>query len=185
MPTRTEGAGITGSDLKQKESTMVTEVLRPKSGDKMQLSTRKLHLIALFEGLKGILVLLAGFGILMLIHPNLHHGAAQIIEMFHLNPARHYPRIFIDLTERVSDAKLRALAVGAALYAAGRIIEAVGLWFRTRWALWFGAVSGGAFLPLEIFELFKGVSWVKVILIVINAAMVWVLLQSLRKQQNH
>jgi len=150
----------------------------------VQLSRRKLHLIAMFEGLKGILVLLAGFGILMLIHPNLHHGAAQIIEMFHLNPARHYPRIFIDLTERTSDAKLEALAVGAALYAAARFIEAIGLWFRAKWALLFGAISGGAFLPLEVFELFKGVSWLKVVLVVINAAMVWVLLQSLRKEHN-
>jgi uncharacterized membrane protein (DUF2068 family) len=154
------------------------------TGDKMQLSTRQLHLIALFEGLKGILVLLAGFGILMLIHPNLHDGAARIIEMFHMNPARHYPRVFIDLMERMSDAKLRVMAVGAAIYAASRIIEATGLWFRRTWALWFGAVSGGAFLPLEIFELFKGVSWIKVVLVVLNAAMVWVLLQSLRKQQN-
>ena len=164
---------------------MIKGVFPRHTRDKMQRSTRKLHLIALFEGLKGMLVLLAGFGILMLIHPNLHHGAARIIEMFHMNPARHYPRVFIDLTERISDAKLRTMAAGAAIYAASRIIEATGLWFGRNWALWFGAVSGGAFLPLEIFELFKGVSLVKVVLVVLNAAMVCVLLQSLRKQQKH
>lgn len=55
-----------------------------------------LHIVALFEGAKGMLVLLAGFGLLALIHKDVHDVAARLIANFHLNPASRYPRIFLD-----------------------------------------------------------------------------------------
>jgi uncharacterized membrane protein (DUF2068 family) len=65
-----------------------------------------LHIVALFEAAKGVLVLLAGFGLLVLIHKNVHDIAARLIANFHFNPASHYPRIFLDLLERLNDHKL-------------------------------------------------------------------------------
>ena len=55
--------------------------------------TNGLHIVALFEGAKGVLVLLAGFGLLALIHKDVHVIAARLIANFHLNPANHYPRV--------------------------------------------------------------------------------------------
>ena len=49
--------------------------------------TKGLHIVALFEGAKGVLVLLAGFGLLALIHKDIHEIAARLIVNFHFNPA--------------------------------------------------------------------------------------------------
>jgi uncharacterized membrane protein (DUF2068 family) len=98
--------------------------------------------VALFEGAKGILVLLAGFGLLSFIHKDIHGAAVRLVEHAHLNPASHYPRIFLDLTERITDTRLWSLALRAATYAVVRLIEAVGLWLRKSWAEWFAILTG-------------------------------------------
>ncbi|MCZ7627423.1 MAG: DUF2127 domain-containing protein [Candidatus Methylomirabilis sp.] len=46
----------------------------------------------------------------------------------------------------------------AAGYASVRFVEAYGLWLERRWAEWFAAVSGGIYIPFEIYELLYGES---------------------------
>lgn len=142
-------------------------------------SNRGLHVVALFEGAKGILVLLAGFEVLSFVHRDLHAAIARLVTHFHLNPASHYPRIFLDLTERIDDRQLWALAAGALFYAMVRLAEAAGLWFRRGWAEWFGALTGGIYIPVELYELARGVTWPKVTLLAVNAGVVGYLLKVL------
>ena len=52
---------------------------------------RGLHIVALFEGAKGVLVLLVGFELLTFIHEDSHEAALRLVEHIHLNPAGHYP----------------------------------------------------------------------------------------------
>lgn len=54
-----------------------------------------IRVAAVFEAAKGILVLFAGSGLLMLIHKDVHSVAEQFVRHLHLNPAKHYPRIFL------------------------------------------------------------------------------------------
>jgi uncharacterized membrane protein (DUF2068 family) len=130
-----------------------------------------LRLVAIFEGGKGVLVLLTGFGLLSLIHKDIHHAAALLVQHLHLNPASHFPRIFLDLSEKISDASLWAMAAAAMAYALVRLAEAVGLWLQRRWAEWFGALTGGIYIPLEIYELLQGITWPRVTVLVVN---VWI-----------
>jgi len=131
-----------------------------------------LRVVSLFEAAKGLLVLLAGFGLLAYIHKDLHLAAEHLVRRFHLNPARHYPRIFLDLADNVTDAQLWLLALAALLYALFRFVEAYGLWLQRRWAEWFGLVAGGIYVPLEIFEVMRKVTWPRVALLIVNTAIV-------------
>jgi uncharacterized membrane protein (DUF2068 family) len=140
-----------------------------------------LHVVALFEGAKGILVLLAGFGLLSFIHKDLHGAAVRLVEHAHLNPASHYPRIFLDLTEQITDARLWSLALGAATYAVVRLIEAVGLWLRKSWAEWFAILTGVLYIPIEIFEVARSVTWPRVTVLVVNLGVVGYLLLVLQR----
>lgn len=144
--------------------------------------TGGLRAVALFEGAKGILVLLAGFGLLSYIHKDLHHAALRLVEHLHLNPARHYPRIFIDLMERVTDSQLWILAASALAYSGVRFIEATGLWLEKKWAEWFGVLTGGIYIPVEIYEVAIGASWPKVTLLAVNIGVVSYLLYALGRQ---
>lgn len=131
-----------------------------------------LRIVSIFEAAKGLLVLLAGFGVLAYIHTDLHFAAEHLVRHFHLNPASHYPRIFLDLSDHVTDVQLWLLALSALVYATVRFVEACGLWLQRRWAEWFGLVAGGIYVPLEIFEVMRKVTWPRVTLLIVNTVIV-------------
>jgi uncharacterized membrane protein (DUF2068 family) len=131
-----------------------------------------MRLVAVFEAGKGALVLLAGLGLLTLIHRDVQAVAEHIVRMGHLNPASHYPQIFIEAASRVTDGRLWAMAAAAGMYSVVRMVEAYGLWHERRWAEWFALVAGGMYLPLEIFELFHRFTWVKVGVLTTNVLIV-------------
>ena len=72
----------------------------------------------------------------------------------------------------MNNTRLWLLAAGASLYSGLRFIEAYGLWHERAWAEWLGVISGGLYLPLEIYELMVGVTLIKVVLFVINVLIV-------------
>jgi uncharacterized membrane protein (DUF2068 family) len=133
---------------------------------------RGLRIVAVFEAAKGLIVLLAGFGLLRYVHRDLHLAAEGLVRHFHLNPASRYPRIFLDLADHVADAQLWLLAFFALFYAVARLVEAYGLWLQRRWAEWFGLLAGGIYVPIEVFEIVRGVTWPKAVLLIVNIGVV-------------
>ncbi|GFO67260.1 membrane protein [Geomonas limicola] len=131
-----------------------------------------LRIVALFEALKGVLVLLVGCGLLTFIHKDLHDAAMHLVRVLHLNPAKHYPSIFIDAANKVTDLQLWMIALSALLYATVRLVEAYGLWRQMQWAEWFGLLSGAMYIPLEIFEASREFTWPRVTVLVVNLAVV-------------
>ena len=128
-----------------------------------------LRIVSLFEAAKGLLVLLTGFRLLAYIHKDLHLAAERLVRHFHLNPASRYPQIFLDLADRVTDGQLWIMALSALLYAGARFVEAYGLWHERQWAEWFGLLTGGVYVPLELFEMARGVTWPKSVILIVNA----------------
>jgi len=131
-----------------------------------------LKAVAMFEALKGLLVLLAGFGLLALVHHDVQAFVERIVVHLHLNPARHYPRVFIAAAGRLTDARLWLLAAGAFAYSLLRFAEAYGLWRERAWAEWIGIVSGGVYLPVEAYELVNRPTVLKAALLIVNAVIV-------------
>jgi len=140
--------------------------------ERKEHSKRGIRIVALFEGTKGLLVLLVGFGLLELIHKNLHMVAEEIVRHIHLNPARHYPKIFIDAANHLTDSRLWIMAISALLYSLVRFVEAIGLWLQRQWAEWFGLLTGGMYIPVELLELMRGATLVKAIVLIVNLSIV-------------
>lgn len=158
----------------------------PGAPDTMRFSFQHpgMRAIALFEAAKAAVVLLAGFGCLALLHRDARQIATHLIERFHLNPAHHYPQIFIDSAAKVTDTHLWLLASLALVYALIRGAEAYGLWYEHRWAEWLALCSGMIYLPIEFYELGHGVSWIKVGAVIINIVIVIYMGYRLRCQQH-
>ena len=127
---------------------------------------------ALFEALKGLMVILAGLGLLAFVHHDAQAFAERLVHQLHLNPARHYPRIFIEAAGRLTDARIWLFATGAFAYSALRFAEAYGLWRARPWAEWLAIVSGGVYLPAEVVALVHRPTILKAILLVLNALLV-------------
>jgi uncharacterized membrane protein (DUF2068 family) len=141
------------------------------------------RLVAVFEATKGILVLLAGFGLLAVVHQDLQSVAEELVHTLHLNPARHYPRIFLEAAGRYSDVRLWVLAALALSYAALRIAEAWGLWSGRRWAEWFAVASGAIYVAPELYALSQRVSWVRVGALMVNLGIVAYIGQALWRRR--
>ena len=132
--------------------------------------------IAVLEASKGLLVLLVGLELLHLVHRDLQNIAEEIVRWGHLNPARHYPRIFVEAASRTSDARLKTLAALAFVYSIVRFVEAYGLWHIRGWAEWFAIISGAIYVPLEIFEIARRATAFRAVVLLLNVAIVAYLL---------
>lgn len=140
--------------------------------------------IAIFEGLKGAAVLFAGFGLLTFLHKNVQMLAEALLLHMHLNPLQHYPHVFLQLTSHIGDTQIWFLAIVAFLYAVLRFFEAYGLWFNLRWAQWIAVVSGGLYFPIELYEVIAHFSWLKLVILILNFAVVMFMIYKIKFPQH-
>ena len=145
-----------------------------------------LRIVAIFEAFKGGIVFLVGFGMLSFLGRDAEDFAERLVNRLHLDPAHHYPAIFIQTMADLTNTRLWLIAAFAAVYAAVRFAESYGLWHGRRWAEWFAALSGAIYVPLEIYELIRRASWLKfgtlIVNVIVVAYMVWLLTETRRKR---
>jgi len=145
--------------------------------------------IAVFEAVKGAIVFALGFGVLGFLGRENESFLEQFFVRMHFDPANRYLHGIIHTLAETSDSRLILLTCFATLYAAVRFAEAYGLWHARRWAEWFAALSGGIYIPVEIYELIQRVTWLRAAALLLNliivAYMVYLLSESrrLRAQQ--
>lgn len=128
--------------------------------------------MAAFEAAKGLLVMATGLGLLSLLHHDVQRAAESVVRHLHLNPARHYPRVFLEAAAQLTDTRLWLLASGAFAYAVVRGVEAYGLWSARAWAEWFAILSGAVYLPIEIYELIHHATAPKAVVLLVNVGIV-------------
>src|SRR5919198_2389702 len=141
-----------------------------------------LWLIGGFKLAKGVVLCAIGVGALRL----LHHDFADVLASWAtaLHEHRYLNRAASTLLS-LDAHKLRAISVGTFSYAALLLTEGTGLLLRKRWAEYFTIVVTGSFIPLEVYELAKRVTLVRLIVVVINIGVVGYLVSRLRREQAH
>ncbi|GAB2474410.1 DUF2127 domain-containing protein [Jatrophihabitans fulvus] len=89
----------------------------------------------------------------------------------------------VESIEKVLHAKsstLTLIATGIVLYGLLQIAEGIGLWSLKRWGEYVAVVGTTLFIPLEVYEIVEKVSWLKIVVLLINVAAVLYLLLSKR-----
>lgn len=119
---------------------------------------RILRVVASFEFLKGIFVLLLGLSAILLVHKDAWVIAESLLALFHINTDRHTAQLFLDFADDITDARLWAAAELAFTYSLLRFAEAYGLWKQRTWAEWVAFGSGMLLIPLEVRELMRGIT---------------------------
>ncbi|NUO57795.1 MAG: DUF2127 domain-containing protein [Hamadaea sp.] len=145
-----------------------------------------LRLLAVERFAKGLLVLLAAYGV---IRFRSHQDAVQ--RAFHEDLPLLQPisqKINYNLEDSSIVHTLRTvieaqskwllwIALGLIVYGVLQLIEGTGLWLLKRWGEYFAVVATSLFIPIEIYELTERVTWVRIGALVINiAAVVYILL---------
>ncbi|AVS90108.1 DUF2127 domain-containing protein [Paracidovorax avenae] len=162
-PDRPAGAGAQG---------------RHGSGD--AAGQRALRTIATLEAVKGVVALMAGLGLLGLLHHDLHHAAVSLIGHVGLNPGERYPEMLLSRLDLLAHEDFRWLLLAVIAYAALRFTEAYGLWKDRAWGEALGALSGGLYIPFELWHWLHRPSWAASLVIAFNAGVVGYLAWRLR-----
>jgi uncharacterized membrane protein (DUF2068 family) len=135
-----------------------------------------LRLVATFEFIKGIFVLLIGLTALLLVHKDAWVIAESLLALLHISTDRHSAQLFLDFADRVTDARLWAAVRLASAYSVLHLAEAYGLWKERTWAEWVALVSGTLLLPLEIRGLMRGITPIRSAIFLGNLAIVFYML---------
>ena len=139
-----------------------------------------LHVLALFEGLKGLLALVAAASLEVLGPQPLRNLIAGLIARFNLDPVHG---TLPSLLHAISPGAVHLAVAVVTLYALWRLIEAWGLWRAKAWASWLGCVGTAAYLPLDIYALYHHQGWHTWAVLVINLAVVAILARDLFKRR--
>lgn len=142
-----------------------------------------LRSIALFEAVKGALVLAAACGLLSLRHTDLHVATDAFLQRHGINPERHYMRLFIEGVARATNHHVGEIAAIGFVYAVIRFVEAFGLWREKHWAEWFAVISAGIYLPLELTHFGRHPSWFNAGVILVNMLIILYLAVLLGQQR--
>jgi len=136
------------------------------------MNQKGLKPIALIEASKGVLALIVSLGIHQLAGDNLQQIAENLLSHLHLNPASDIPSVFLKMVADLNNINLMLVSIGALVYAMIRFVEAYGLWHKYRWTEWFALISGGIYLPFEIYEFVTHTGWLSFGALFINSLIV-------------
>jgi uncharacterized membrane protein (DUF2068 family) len=142
---------------------------------------RGLLLIAAFKILKGLLLMAVGFGALHFLHRDLAVEIARWVDLLRIDPHSHYLHWILGKVANLDEKKMRELSVGTFFYSVLFLCEGIGLALRKRWAEYLTIVSTASLMPIEILEIHKSPSAAKVVLFLINLAVVVYLVVELRR----
>ena len=141
-----------------------------------------LLLIGSYKLLEGLLLAAAGVGLLKLVHRDVAALVLHWVHVLRVDPDNRYIHRLLARIFAVSPKQLTELSVGTFFYAAVRLTEGTGLLLRKRWAEYFTVVMTGVFIPLEVYELVKHQTTLKLGVFVVNAAILWYLISRLREK---
>jgi uncharacterized membrane protein (DUF2068 family) len=139
--------------------------------------------VAVFEALKGAVVLLASSAVLSLAHRDLYALALSLLAHTHLNPAAKYPQIFLSAASHLHNTRLVGLALGAAGYSLIRFIEAYGLFRERTWAEVLAAGSGAIYVPFELLASWREPTVLHLGLLAANILVVAVMVHALFRRR--
>lgn len=152
--------------------------------DKIHPSKTGIHLIAIFEAVKGVIGLIAGFGILSLMNRNIIEFAEDLVGFLHLNSEGRLAHGIVETVTKLDSSNIKLFFFLSLIYATVRFVEAYGLWRLRAWAEWFAIISGAIYIPIEIYELIHKPTFVRAGILIFNIAIV-IYLYSFRKEQAH
>ncbi len=143
---------------------------------------RMLRLIAVFKFFKAASLIALGIGAFRLLHKDLGSVLEHWIMALRLDPGQHFLDVALAKASNASPAQIKQVGVGSFIYAALFLAEGTGLWLRKRWGEWLTVIITSSLVPIEIYEIHRHPSWPKVVVFVLNIAVVVYLIYHMRKR---
>ena len=142
--------------------------LEQRAGHSMLL----VRLIAVAKLLKAAVLLIVGFFVLHVlhVHGNAHDVLHNFVNAVRLDPNNQYIHGVLEKALGIQDGTLRWISAGTLIYSALYLIEGVGLFFDKGWAEWMTVITTAGFIPFELYEISREASPARIIIFVLNIA---------------
>jgi uncharacterized membrane protein (DUF2068 family) len=134
-----------------------------------------------------LLALSIGIWVLTLMHKDVYSVAEHLLRRLHVSLDRHFAQRILRIANEITDRNLWVFFAGIVAYTSVRLTESIGLWLEKEWAEWFALLSGGLYVPFEVYELVRHRSGVTATVLLINIAIVlymgWLLNDSYKRRR--
>jgi uncharacterized membrane protein (DUF2068 family) len=145
---------------------------------------RLIRLIAIFKFLKAGLLIALGIGLFKLLHKDVGDVFEHWCEALRLDPGSHFVNLALEKATRVNPAQVKKLGLGSFFYAGLFLAEGTGLWLRKRWGEWLTVTITSSLVPIELYEIYRHSSYVKLVVLALNVAIVIYLIYHIRSQRS-
>ena len=146
--------------------------------------SRLIRLIAVFKLFKALLMIAVGVGALKLLHRDVATVLEHWVTMLGLDPGNQYIERALEKAANLSPNKIKGLGMVSFIYAGLFVTEGIGLWLLRRWAEWFTIIITGSLVPVEVYEIHRHPTPIKILVLVINVAIVGYLLHRIRSERS-
>ena len=136
---------------------------------------RTLRIIAWIKLIRGFLLLIIGIGMISLLREPFFDVSAFRNALLEYLPIERFLHQFgtIDIP------MLQKISIGICLYAILILTQGFGLWFHKKWGGYLTIIATASFIPLEIYELFRETSFLKMFILAINVLVLLYLVKML------
>jgi uncharacterized membrane protein (DUF2068 family) len=144
---------------------------------------RMVRAIGVFKLAKAALLLMVGLVALRLVHTDVTGVLEQWVPRLGIASGSWYVGRLLVEAAKLTPTRLIDVGVGSFIYAALFLTEGIGLWLLKRWAEWMTIVITSSLVPVEIWEIWRRPNVAKVLVLVINLALVGYLIWQVRKEE--
>jgi uncharacterized membrane protein (DUF2068 family) len=141
---------------------------RTSTRTKGQHHNRLLVLIAVYKFLHALLFYAIGFGLHRLVHKDIADQIELLARHLRFNPESRLINFLLEKATLINGPLLRRIGFFAFCYATVTLVEGIGLYLEKAWGEFLTLAITASFLPWEVFEIVRHITWVRVGLLTIN-----------------
>ena len=148
-----------------------------------------LVMVAVYKLAGALLFAAVGFGALHLVGKDVEDVITDLAAALRFNPESKLVNFVLDRVSLLDDPMLRRIGLAAYCYAGLGILEGIGLFLEKAWGEYLTLIITASFLPLEIIEIMRRLTWIRVVLFAANVLVLlylaWVVIErgALRRRE--
>ena len=142
-----------------------------------------LVLIAFFKFAHALLFIAIGIGARRLLHQDIADRLTEFVDHLRYNPEPRLINFILEKASLLDDPMLRRIGLAAFSYAALILAEGIGLYLEKAWGEYLTLAITASFLPWELFEIVRRLTWIRAGLLAINISVFLYLLQLVVNKQ--
>jgi len=131
-----------------------------------------LRLLSVYKLALGLLLFAVALQLLWWVDRELHQELHGWVVRLHADPESPWIAAMLERAAALPDSRLALFAAVSSLFGLVHFVEGLGLWWRRRWAEWLCLVATGLLIPVEIFEIAARPDGLKVLILLVNLAVV-------------